>query len=140
MMNADEHPALRTECANLYSLTLVLPEHLEQDQLLQGLVMAIVQIRTGLAWHSQFFEALQNNCAIRRDQVRQALCRGQALAYEQAATIIDEAIVEVFDLWGQYDAQPPHPARNADRPDEEPGPSADEGEAAPGRRGPEMSG
>ena len=50
-MNADEHPALRAECMDLYSLTLVLPEHLEQDHLLQGLVMAIGELRARPSVH-----------------------------------------------------------------------------------------
>jgi hypothetical protein len=140
-MNADEHSALRTERMDLYSLTLTLPGHLEHDRVLQGLALAIGQVRTGLARRTQLFRDLQDNCEVRHDQLRQALCRGQALASEQAASAIDEAIVEVFDLWGQYDAQLPDPVREAERPDEECRPSADEGEAAArGGCGSEMSG
>lgn len=136
-MNADEHPALSAGDDGLPSLTLVLPEHLERDQVLLGLVTAITEVRFGLAARSQLFRDLENNCAARGDQPRRALCRGQALGGARAAAAIDEAIVEVFGLWDQYDDQLLGLARD-DGPVATPRPQAGDGPAARGRGGPEM--
>ena len=54
-MNADEHPALSADDDGLPSLTLVLPEHLEHDLTLQGMVAAVGKVRTGLAFRVQLF-------------------------------------------------------------------------------------
>jgi hypothetical protein len=86
-------------------LTLVLPGHLEHDSVLQGLVRAIEETRTGVAGRVQLFLRLEECYAANGNQLRQALCRGQALAGEHAAAALDEAIVETFDLWHQYEAQ-----------------------------------
>jgi hypothetical protein len=119
-MNVDEHPALTADDDELPSLTFVLPEHLERDEVLQGLVMAITQVRFGLAARIQLFRDLENNCAARGDEPRRALCRGQALGGARAAAAIDEAIVEVFALWDQCDDQLLGLARDSDHPDATP--------------------
>jgi hypothetical protein len=139
-MNADEHPALSARDDGLPSLTFVLPEHFERDEVLQGLVTAITQVRFGLAARVQLFRDLENNCAARDDQPRRALCRGQALGGMRAAAAIDEAIVEVFGLWDQYDEQLLGLVRDGDRPVTKSCLSADERPAAEGGCGPEMSG
>jgi hypothetical protein len=46
VMNADEHPALGDEDEDPPRLTLVLPGHLDGDQMLGDLVAAIGQVRT----------------------------------------------------------------------------------------------
>ena len=107
-MNADQHPALSAEPAELPSLTLVLPGGLDSDQVLTDLVQAIVQVRGGLAARVRQFQQLAEGYAARGDQVSQALCRGQALGGEHAASTIDESIIEIFDLWLQYEAQLQH--------------------------------
>jgi hypothetical protein len=139
-MNADEHPALGSGDDELPSLTLVLPEHLGRDEVLQGLVMTITQVRFGLAARIQLFWDLASNCADRGDESRRALCRGQALGGARAAAAIDEAIVEVFGLWDQYDEQLLGLARDSDQPDTTPRPPAGDGPAARGGCGPEMPG
>lgn len=115
-MNADRHPALRTEHDDPPSLTLVLPGDLDNDQVLKGLAQAIGEFRTGLAAQVRRFQQLAEEHAARGDQLRQALCRGQVLAYGHDASTLDEAIVTVFDLWPQYQAQ-------LDRQAEDPRPS-----------------
>jgi hypothetical protein len=107
-MNASQHPALSAEPDELPSLTLVLPPGLENDQTLAALVRAVAEVRGGLAARSRQFQQLAEGHAARGDQVSQALCRGQALGTEHAASAIDEAIVEIFDLWPQYEAQLQH--------------------------------
>ena len=139
-MNADERPALAADSYDLPSLTLVLPERLEHDLMLQGIVAAIGKVRTGLAFRAQLFRNLECNCAARGDELRRALCRGQLLAGAHAAAVIDEAIVEVFGLWDQYEEQLLGLAPDGSQPDAEPGPSAGEGHAAPGGCDPEVSG
>jgi hypothetical protein len=138
-MNADEHPALSADDDGLPSLTFVLPEHLEHDLTLQGMVAAVGKVRSGLAFRVQLFRDLQDNCAARGDELRRELCRGQSLAGAHAAALIDEAIVEVFGLWDQYQEQILGLARDRSRPDAGSGQSAGEGRAARGGRGPEMS-
>jgi hypothetical protein len=106
-MSTREHPAVDAEHGDLSSLTLVLPRHLKHDSLLQSLVRAIEQARINVADRVQLFLYLEDTYAASGDRLRQALCRGQALAGEHAAEALDEAIVETFDLWQQYEAQDP---------------------------------
>jgi hypothetical protein len=138
-MNADEHPALSADDDGLPSLTLVLPEHLGHDLTLQGMVAAVGKVRSGLAFRVQLFRDLQDNCAARGDELRRALCRGQVLAGVHAAALIDEAIVEVFGLWDQYEEQILGLACDGSRPDAGSGLSAGERRAERGGRGPETS-
>jgi hypothetical protein len=95
-MNTD-HPSLR-------SLTLVLPGHLNYDQVLQGLVQAVEDARTSMAEFTRRSQRRENEYATRGDGYRTALCRGQAQAGEYAVDAIDEAIAAAFDLWYQIDA------------------------------------
>src|ERR1700690_1511690 len=82
------------------SLTLVLPGDLDKDQILKGLGQAIGQIRTVLAQRAALFHQIVAECAASGSQeLRLAVCHGQALAAEEAAATIDESIVEAFDLW-----------------------------------------
>ena len=104
-MNTDQHPALFTKHEDPPSLTLVLPGDLDNDQVLKGLAQAISEFRTDLATRVQRFQQLVERDAARGDQLGQALCRGQVLAYGEAASVLDEAIIEVFDLWPQYQRQ-----------------------------------
>jgi hypothetical protein len=126
-MNADQHPALSYEPADLPSLTLVLPGGLEHDQTLSGLIQAITQARGGLAARIRQFRQLADGYAARGDPLRQALCRGQALGGEHAGIAIDEAIIEIFDLWPQYEAQ-------LQRQAEDPRPAPDGPQVAHDRR------
>jgi hypothetical protein len=116
-MSTDPDPALITDHEPLPSLTLVLPPGLGKDQVLTGLAEAIGQVRADLAARAQLFQQRVEKYAARGDRLRQALCRGQVIGGEHAATALDEAIIGVFDLWDQYDTQPstagpaaPHPA------------------------------
>ncbi len=104
-MDAEQHPALIVEHDDLLSLTLVLRGDLGKDQTLQGLVQAIGQVRTELSERVSRFQQRVEECAASGDQLGQALCRGQVLASEHAASAIDEGIVGVFDLWGEYERE-----------------------------------
>jgi predicted transcriptional regulator len=102
-MNAEEHPALITDHDGLPTLTLILPRHLGKVQILQGLVQAIGQVRSDLAARACRFQRRVQECAASGDRLGQALCRGQVLGGEHAASAIDEEIIGIFDLWDQYE-------------------------------------
>lgn len=102
---AGPHPALITSYDSTPTLTLVLPPHLGKDEVLAGLARAIGQTRAGLARRARQFQHHVEEYAAAGDQLRQALCRGQVLASSDAASHLDEDIVEAFDLWPQYEAQ-----------------------------------
>ena len=104
-MSTDQHPALFTKHDDPPSLTLVLPGDLDNDQVLKGLAQAIGEFRTNLAAQVQRSQQIVERDAARGDQLGQALGRGQVLAYGNAASTLDEAIIEVFDLWPQYQRQ-----------------------------------
>jgi hypothetical protein len=108
-MDAEQHPALIAAHDELPSLTLVLPAGLGKDQALPGLVQAIGQVRTDLAARARLFQQRAGECAASGDLPGQALCRGQVLASEHAASAIDEGIVGAFGLWEQYEREI-HPA------------------------------
>src|ERR1017187_6341616 len=120
-MNTDQHPALFTKHDDPPSLTLVLPGDLGNDQVLKGLAQAIGEFRTDLAARVQRFQQLVERDAARGDQLSQALCRGQVLAYGEAASVLDEAIIAVFDLWPQYQRQLDRQADDPRRPPGAPG-------------------
>lgn len=107
MINTDEHPALTTGHSDVPGLSLVLPDHLDSSRTLQGLVASIEQARAGLADRVRRFRQLEASYAAGGDGVRQALCRGQALGTGHAAAVLDEEIIQAFDLWQQYDVQVP---------------------------------
>jgi hypothetical protein len=107
MMNAQQPPAADGDHVEPYALTLVLPEHLDRDQMLRGLVEAIGQIRVALANRTCLFRNWEDRWAAHGDQIRQSLCHGESLATEDAVLIIDEAIIEAFGLWEQFEAQMP---------------------------------
>ncbi len=111
-MDTEQHPALIVEHDDLPSLTLVLPGDLGKDQALRGLVQAIGQVRTDLAERVSRFQQRVEDCAAGGDRLGQALCRGQVLAGEHAASAIDEGIIGVFYLWDQYERE----IRRAARP------------------------
>ena len=117
-MNTDEHPALFTKHYEPPSLTLVLPGDLDNDQVLKRLAQAIGEVRTRLAAQVQRFQQVVERDAARGDQLGQALGRGQVLAYGNAASTLDEAIIEVFGLWPQYQRQLD---RQAEDPRQSPG-------------------
>jgi len=100
-----EHPIVNAEHDDVPSLRLVLPGHLGRDETLAGLAGAIGEVRTGLAIRAWLCRQLEEDCAASGDVPARALCRGQALGAEHAAAQIDEAIIAVFGLWGQYIAQ-----------------------------------
>ena len=120
-MNTDQHPALITKHDDPPSLTLVLPDDLDNDQVLKGLAQAIGEFRTDLAAQVQRFQQIVERDAARGDQLGQALGRGQVLAYGHAASVLDEAIVTVFDLWPQYETQLHRQADDPRRPPGAPG-------------------
>ena len=120
-MNTDEHPALFTKHYDPPSLTLVLPGDLDNDQVLKGLAQAIGEFRTNLAAQVQRSQQIVERDVARGDQLGQALGRGQVLAYGHAASVIDEAIIEVFDLWPQYETQLHRQADDPRRPPGAPG-------------------
>jgi hypothetical protein len=115
-MNADQHPALITAHDDPPSLTLVLPGDLDHDQILAGLVQAISEVRTNLAVRVRQSQQGVERCAACGDQLGQALCRGQVLAHDHDASAIDEAIIEVFGLWPQYETQLQHQAEDPPQP------------------------
>jgi hypothetical protein len=106
-MNADQHPVLAADHGDLPTLTLVFPGGLDAGQVLDGLARAIGEVRAGLAARDRQFQQLEREYAERGNQFGKALCRGQALGCQRAATAIDEAIIEVFGLWEQYPSQAP---------------------------------
>jgi len=122
-MNTEQPSAADRDHGELYTLTLVLPGHLDRDQMLRGLVEAIAQVRVVLANRACLFRNSEASWAADGDQIRQTQCHGEALATEEAVATIDEAIIEAFDLWEQYDAQVPGPQ-----------PATAPGRAAPARR------
>jgi len=99
------HPIVSAEHDDIPSLRLVLPGHLGRDETLAGLAGAIGEVRTGLAIRAWLCRQLEEDSTESGDRSAEALCRGQALGAEHAAAQIDEAIVAVFGLWGQYTAQ-----------------------------------
>jgi hypothetical protein len=115
MASADEHPALRTEHSDLPNVTLVLPAHLDADQALRGLLTSIEQTRDGLLSWARRFRQLEKGYAASGDRLCQAQCRGQSLGPEHAAGMLDQEIIEAFDLWQQYEAQDPGPDDGDDR-------------------------
>jgi hypothetical protein len=120
-MNTDQHPALFTKHYDPPSLTLVLPGDLDNDQVLKRLAQAIGEFRTNLAAHVQRSQQIVERDAARGDQLGQALGRGQVLAYGNAASTLDEAITEVFDLWPQYQTQLDRQAEDPQLPPGAPG-------------------
>jgi hypothetical protein len=85
-------------------LTLVLPGGLDKDRVVAGLAEAIGRACATIAGRARLFRQRTGDCAARGNTLGQALFLGQALASEEAAEAVDEAIVEVFGLWGQYGA------------------------------------
>jgi len=104
-MNTGQHPAPPPGGSDVPALTLVLPPGLVNDQVLAGLAETIAQVRTQLAARAQLFHHRAGQNAASGGQLGQALCRGEALGSEHAVAAIDEAIVEMFGLWQQYEAQ-----------------------------------
>jgi hypothetical protein len=104
-MSIEQHPALSEDYDDVPSLTLVLPGGLSKDQILAGVVQAVGHARTEIAARAIQFRLLAEGDAFTGDAVSQALFRGQALGGENATAMIDEAIVEVFVLWDQYESQ-----------------------------------
>jgi hypothetical protein len=111
-MNTDPHPAPAAEADNPPTLTLVLPPHLTSDDAITGLARVIEQLRRTQALRTRRFRQMAEECAASGGQeFRLGLLRGQASAAAEAAAAIDESVIEVFDLWPQYEAQtPPSPA------------------------------
>jgi hypothetical protein len=101
---AGQLPALSMDRGEVPGLTLVLPAGLARDQLLAGLAEAIGRARATIPGRAQLFRRRTGECAATGDTLGQAQCRGQALANDQAAAAIDEAIVEAFGLWDHYGA------------------------------------
>jgi hypothetical protein len=89
------------------SLTLVLPPGLDGDEILAGLALAIGQARVMMAGWVRLSQQRFRECAARGDELGQAVCRGRILSGEHAVALIDENIIELFDLWDQYEAQLP---------------------------------
>jgi hypothetical protein len=87
------------------SLVLVLPRGLSTDQAARGIAQVIGQVRTDLTLRALQFRQHAASRATTGDAAGEALCRGQALASDHAAGTLDEAIVEVFSLWDQYERQ-----------------------------------
>ena len=87
------------------SLVLVLPRGLGTDQAARGIAQVIGQVRTNLTLRALQFQQHAASRAAAGDTAGEALCRGQALASDHAAGTLDEAIVEVFGLWDQYERQ-----------------------------------
>jgi hypothetical protein len=106
-MNDDQHPILAADHNDLPTLTLVLPTGLDTSQILEGLTRAISEVYVGLAARDRQFQQLEDEYAERGNQFGKALCRGQALGCQRAAMALDEAVIEVFDLWDQYPSQAP---------------------------------
>jgi hypothetical protein len=104
-MTTGQHPAQTAEPDQPHSLTLVLPAGLGHDQALTGLIQAITRARSAIGDRTRQFQQLAAGYAARNDQTSHALCRGQAMGSDHAAATIDEAIIEIFDLWPQYDTQ-----------------------------------
>jgi hypothetical protein len=112
-MNADQHPVLKADHDDLPTLTLVFPSGLDASQVLEGLARAISDVYAELAARDWQFQQLEEEYAQRGNQFGKALCRGQALGCQRAATALGEAIIEVFDLWDQYPPQAPCTADGA---------------------------
>jgi hypothetical protein len=104
-MDPDQHPCLIGTHGELPRLMLVLPGDLDNDQAVTSLVQAISKVRADLAELTSRYQELAEKHAAAGDRLRQAQCRGQALATEHAVEAIDESIIGVFDLWEQYDDQ-----------------------------------
>jgi hypothetical protein len=122
-MNADQRPSSDPGHRELSRLTLVLPGHLDYDQVLEGLVRAIEEVRADMASFTRCAQRNERGHATRGDRFHTALCRGQAQAGERAVDAIDEAIAGVFDLWYQLDAQAEsHDQDTSDPNPEPPGP------------------
>jgi hypothetical protein len=99
------HPALTGGSDPVPSLTLVLPPGLGTDQAARGIVAAVEQARASLTRRALHYQQRAEHAAIAGDHLSQALCRGQALASKHAVGTLDEAIMEVFGLWPQYERQ-----------------------------------
>jgi len=97
--------ALSRDLDPALSLVLVLPRGLGTDQAARGIAQVIGQVRTNLAMRALQFQQHAASRAAAGDTAGEALCRGQALASDHAAGTLDEAIVEVFGLWDQYERQ-----------------------------------
>jgi hypothetical protein len=119
-MSADQHPSLITDHNDPPALTLVLPGHLDADQTLRGLTEAISRTRADMVRWVRMFQQRLLDYAASGDQLRQAQCRGQVLAGEHAISHLDENIVEVLDLWAQYESQTAGP-KTPPRPPSQPG-------------------
>jgi hypothetical protein len=102
---ADQLLALSVDRGEMPGLTLVLPAGLGKDRLLAGLAEAIASARATIAGRARLFRRRTGECAASGDPLGQVLCQGQVLAGEEAAATIDEALVETFELWDQYEAQ-----------------------------------
>jgi hypothetical protein len=119
-VNTDQQPARNADYPDLCSLALVLPGHLDYDQVLQGLVQVIEELRANMAAFTRYAERNEHDHAARGDRYRIALCRGQAQAGERAVDAIDEAIAGAFDIWYQLDTPAERPGQDADGPDPAP--------------------
>jgi hypothetical protein len=115
-------PSLITGSEPVPSLTLVFPDALSKEQLLAGLADAVRRARRDLTINLEAFQWRMDYYAAQGDHVQQALCRGQVLGADNAIAKIDEAIIEAFGLWAQYDTQVPPPATPATPPPTSPVP------------------
>jgi excisionase family DNA binding protein len=123
-MNVDQQPTYSAEHPDACSLTRVVPGHLDYDQVLQGLVQAIEEVRANMAVFTRYAERDEHGHAARGDRYGTALCRGQAQVGERAVDAIDEAIAGAFDIWYQLDtpAERPGPGLAPPGPDPIPRP------------------
>jgi hypothetical protein len=108
----DRHPALTGGYDPVPALTLVLPRHLDTDQAARHMVAALEQARASLTRRALHYQQHARHSAIAGDHLGQAGNRGQALACEHAVGTLDEAVIEIFGLWEQYERQlQPRPPR-----------------------------
>jgi hypothetical protein len=93
----DERPAPR--------LLLILPDDLASQDVARGIAQAVQNVHHTLADRAERMQTALEEAAASGDTLRQALCRGQHLAYSGIADHLSEELAAVFDLWHQLDAQ-----------------------------------
>jgi hypothetical protein len=101
----DDHPAPIVRGELPAPLTIVIPEHLARDKVVAYLVDAITTVRTYTANQAAGFQRLAMEHAASGDHLKQALCRGLTLGYDAATLMIEQEIIKIFDLFGQWEAQ-----------------------------------
>lgn len=98
---------LRTDEETPFPLRLVIPTGLGEAGTLRALARVVQEVRNTLASKVTRLRQVTDEAQAQGDRLRQALCRGQLMAYGEAAGHLDQEVCIAFDIWDQDDARAP---------------------------------